>query len=123
MKKIRNILILCLVLSSALLTSCTKEKFYSITNNFEYGQETIIYEYNEEDEPINVHPETLNAYENNIFTCSNDVVKIKIFVSGYHIDGFFLDSGNWIQQVFYLEKNKNTNIVLDGSTIVGPERP
>lgn len=33
------------------------------------------------------------------------------------------DISRWVQQVYYLEKGKNTEIVIDGQTLVGPTEP
>lgn len=55
------------------------------------------------------------------FTADKNATKVKVY---YHYSVSTLYSTTkWVQQVFTLEKGKNTPIVLNGETLVGVKEP
>lgn len=111
-----------------LLSSCTKETTYTFTNNMDYSTYTIIRErytvLSEYD--VKGHIVANNTIESSIcgkgytFTANERTELVKVYLK---IVTNSSDISRWVQQVYYLEKGKNTEIVIDGQTLVGPTEP
>lgn len=111
MKKTVQMMLLC-VIALAGFSSCTREVTYTLTNKTGYSAKAFIYEYNEQNERINVVNVVFLDNETRAFVANKDAVKIKIYIPELEA---------WIQQVFYLEDD--ISITIDGRTIIGSEEP
>ena len=122
-------LLFCLaIVALATLTSCTKETTYTFTNNMDYSsysnireRYTFLREYD-----INGHCVANNSIESSIcgksyaFTANDRTELVKVYLK---VKTTSSEISRWVQQVYYLEKGKNTDITIDGETIVGPSEP
>ena len=109
------------------LSSCKKEPLpttYSVTFQASLsGYVTArVFECNEMSEKLYANSiEYVRSQKKYSFTVSSDMIsKIKIH---YTIKDSPSDGHNWIQQVFILNKEGNTDIALDYMTIVGKLEP
>ena len=105
------------------LSSCEKEPLpstYSLTLDMDfYGTvKVMVFECNDMSEKLHANTvEKVQEGEKYSFTASSDMIsKIKIYYSN---ESFLGDSHKWVQQVFILNREDNTNIVINGDTIVG----
>lgn len=124
MKKYYGLLILlCITVFSICLSSCSKEEDEEATYTLKWQSyasfvdDVYIFEYSESGDKIASNevgkPSTSQSYK---FTANKRAVKVKVY---YEFDG----TPMWIQQVFYLEKGKNIDIVVNGETMVGRKEP
>ena len=113
-------LLFCLaIFAMATLTSCKKETTYTFVDRSENtnGRLTILKEYDINGLCIaNNSIETTIPYQNYNYIANERSELVKIYVS-------WGSTYRWVQQVYYLEKGKNTNIEINGYTIVGPAEP
>ena len=104
------------------LTSCTKETTYTFTDNTDYSgvtisRLTILKEYDINGSCIaNNSIEAPITGQNYMFIANERSELVKVYIKRG-------STYTWIQQVYYLDKGKNTNIVMDGYTIVEPSEP
>lgn len=104
------------ILSVLSFASCTKQDAttYSITNDNTFSFTAFIDECNADGEAINVVNEIFGIETKRVFTASENAVKLKIYID---------DMDKWVQQVFYLNIGGHLDIVINGKTIVGPQKP
>jgi hypothetical protein len=106
----------------AALNSCTKETTYTFTDNMDYSgitisRLTILSEYDTNGFCVaNNSIESPITGQNYMFIANEKSELVKIYIK-------WGSSYRWVQQVYYLKKGKNTDIVIDGETIVGPAEP
>lgn len=126
--------LLCLVALAVFgLTSCTKETTYTFINNMDMSelQEYItdfsifLSEYDETGSCVANNsvdrPRQGVAYE---YTANSRAEKVKVYMKvKYQYGSSTSDYNRWVQQVYYLEKGKNIDIVITGETIVGTSEP
>ena len=68
-----------------------------------------------------IHPLSQRSQK---FTANSNAVKVKIYVDLTFKPGSgFTQKKKWIQQVYYLEKGGNTNIIIDNNTLIGLNEP
>ncbi len=90
--------------------------------NFYGTVKVMVFECNDMSEKLHTNTvEKVQEGEKYSFTASSDMIsKIKIY---YSKESFLGDSHKWVQQVFILNREGNTNIVINGDTIVGNQEP
>ena len=107
------------------VSSCTKETTYTFTDKTE-GNGSIkvtyfLYEYDSDGSTIAHHQinslETGKVYE---YTATSHAEKVKVKMK---LEYGGSSESLWVQQVYRLDKGKNTDIVVDGNTIVGKNEP
>ena len=116
------------IIIMATLTSCKKETTYTFTDNLDYSTYTyirnvytILSEYD-----VKGHCVANNVIESSVcgqcytFTANDRAEMVKVYLRTTTISSVV---SKWVQQVYYLEKGKNTEIVIDGQTIVGSSEP
>ena len=119
--------IICAVITVlALLTvGCTKETTYTFTDNTE-GNSSItvtyfLYEYDGGGSTVAHHQinslETGKVYE---FTATSHAEKVKVKMK---LDYGGSSESVWVQQIYRLDEGENTDLIIDGSTIVGRNEP
>ena len=104
------------------LSSCTKETTYTFTDNIDYSgisysRLTILKEYDINGLCIANNPIASTITGQNYMFIANErteLVKIYIGLGSSYVR---------VRQVYYLKKGKNTDIVIDGATIVGTTEP
>ena len=111
-------------------TSCSEddEDFplaYTIWCNTDiggYSNEVRIFEYNEYGDKIyNRKITDIKKGKKYSFTAATkDVAKVKIYIS---VESVYNSYNKWVQRVYYLNKNKENNIYLESSTVLGPNEP
>ena len=110
---------------SFLLTGCTKETTYTFTDKTEGNSQIsvtyFLYEYDGGGSTVSHHQinslETGKVYE---FTATSHAEKVKVKMKLVYGSS---SESVWVQQVYRLEEGKNTDIVVDGNTIVGRNEP
>ena len=122
MKKILFLLAIALPLVFA---SCSKDDEPSLTTytfNYELEDhslittEVILFEYSSEGEKVaNTSIDCHNGLSKKI-TANDKSEKVKVYVK---MQGGSTTSNKWVQQVFYLKKGNNTDITVNGETIIG----
>lgn len=98
------------------------------TNPFEsykLDMTVCLFEYNAAGEKIGVkeveNPATYSAVK---FVANENAVKVKVYLDGKLSNGKqSADFKKWVQLVYYLEPESNTDIVVSGSTRVGNTEP
>lgn len=104
------------------LSSCSKETTYTFRDNMNYSGSTmsrltILKEYDINGFCIaNNSIESSVTGQNYIFIANENSELVKIYLK-------MGSTSRWVQQVYYLNKGKNTDIVIDGHTIVGTLEP
>jgi len=82
------------------------------------------FEYNEEGEKVANNSISPALYgQSKTFTANSRSVKVKIYLKMYAENDFVAPRYRWVQQVFYLEKGKNIDILLEGTTTIGNSEP
>ena len=102
-------------------TYTIKMQMSGVTPESKVKLDLIAFEYNQENEKIasNSMNQT-NTSDIHTFTANSKSVKIKIYAS---MSTTLSTKHYWIQQVFYLEPEKNVEIVLKDDTMLGPDEP
>jgi len=80
-----------------------------------------LFEYNENGEIIG--NSTINEIQSGYvesFVAKENSVKVKVQV---RMSGGTSNSNEWVQQVFYLQKEGNTDIAINDETIIGTKEP
>lgn len=104
------------------LTSCTKETTYTFTDNVDYSgvtlsRLTLLQEYDSNGSCVAINSiESTITGKNYMYTANERSELVKIYLK-------WGSTSKWVQQVYYLDKGKNTDIVIDGHTIVGSSEP
>lgn len=83
-----------------------------------------IFEYNETGESVATN--SLSKVKNGTkqtFTASSRTTKVKIYIKMYSSNSSSAAVYRWVQNVFYLENGKNTDIILTNNTIIGNYEP
>lgn len=108
-----------LLLTVLLFCSCSKDEkdsTYELTYNMGVlwnTGEVILFEYNDAGDKIHNNPITIKERgEKHMFTAMNSATKVKVYVDG-----------DWVQQVFILNKGQGTKIVINGETMIGRIEP
>ncbi len=120
MKKI----LFVLAIATMLFAGCSKDDEPSETtytfrcelDTYGMGMDCIIFEYNAESEKIANNSFECDEGFSKTFTANEKAEKVKIYLE-------LGSSSRWVQQVFYLEKGGNTEIVIDGQTKIGNKEP
>lgn len=125
-----KILLLIFLFCLTIVTSCSGDEDSSATTYALKNEMTNIdgvtidiacFEYNSIGESIGMNTVTNIRHGNNRTYIANDnAVKVKVYEI---IRGKYKTSYVWIQQVYYLKKNRNINITISDDTIVGPIEP
>lgn len=104
------------ILLALVCTSCSKDEAttYTVANNSIAYFTAFIHECNDADETINIVNKGLSVGSMELITANPNAVKVKIY---------FEELESWCQQVFYLKAGSNTDININGKTIVGPYKP
>lgn len=125
-----------LALAALVLVGCSKEDprkdttyTLSVTGmtvpDASKGQtwEYIIFEYSEQGEKVGQNSAfyTADPLIQKFTVKSEHAVKVKVYIDA-RANGKRVLS-NWVQQVYYLKDGENTDINLDGSTIIGTKEP
>lgn len=121
MKKLFGFMLLC-VTSVFILSSCSKDEDYELiikdtTYRFSYSAidapegfdlDITLFEYNEKDEIID-QKNINNVYTgySTIFKANKNAEKVKVYITASNGD---ISIYNWVQQIFYLEKENNIDI-------------
>ena len=124
MKKYFGLLaIICFTMICVGLSSCSKDEDDESTYTFTWDtssymiDDVYLFEYSEAGDKIASNevgsPSQGHKYK---FTATSRAVKVKVY---YEING----KPRWVQQVFYLEKGKNKDIVVNGESMVGSKEP
>ena len=80
-----------------------------------------LFEYNDKDESVGNN--TVDDVQDNyteVFKANEQAVKVKVQI---RMSGGTTSSNRWVQQVYYLTKGGNTDIKIDGETIIGTKEP
>lgn len=128
MKKVFSLMLL--MTSIMCFTACSGDEddfpaTYTIWCNTElggYSNEVRIFEYNDKGDKI--YDRIINNVKQGskyTYTAStDDVEKVKVYIS---VESVFNSRSGWVQRVFYLNKNKNTDIFLESNTVIGSKEP
>lgn len=128
MKKLLLLLVIALPL---VLASCSNSKddepsLTTYTFNYEFEGSSllttnvILFEYSSEGEKVaNTSIDCYKGLSQEI-TANDKSEKVKVYVK---MQSGGTTTNRWIQQVFYLKKGNNTNITLNGETIIGTKEP
>lgn len=125
----KKILFLFAVVLPLIFTSCSKDDDDEITtytfkcNLEDYSTiETTVtlFEYTSSSEKVGTNSVTAKNGLTKAFTANEKTEKVKVYVK---MDNGIKPSYNWVQQVFYLEKGKNTDIEVTGKTMLGTKEP
>lgn len=109
------------------LCGCEKEVLpavytISCTEELGYTQTYMVFECNEYGDKIfdrRISP--VKKGVNYKYTAtSTDVIKLKIYIS---YESMFSSGHKWVQRVYYLDNNKENKIIINESTILGPNEP
>ena len=87
-----------------------------------YSNEVRIFEYNDKGDKI-YDRKINNVKQGSKYTytaSTDDVEKVKVYIS---VESVFNSRSGWVQRVFYLNKNKNTDIFLESNTVIGSKEP
>ena len=126
-KIIFNLLTLLIVaILNVGLLSCSKDDddevtptTYTLKWNFEtsYIDDVTLFEYSESGDKIANH-RVSNLYKNGSykFTAAEKAAKVKVY---FEMGG----SVRWVQQVYYLKKESNTDIDVTSTSLVGRSEP
>lgn len=126
MKKILFLLAIALPL---MFSSCSKDDDPSATTytikcdleDHSVIETTItVFEYTDSGEKVGTNSVTAQNGLTKAFTANEKTEKVKVYVK---MDNGIKPSYNWVQQVYYLEKEKNTDIELTGKTMLGSKEP
>lgn len=124
MKKFLSMTLLFAAMS-LMFSACSSDNgdtTYTIVFNGDQGISTTlrIFECNNNGEKISNNSLKIRKGEEQTFTASPNVTKVKIYISR---ESLFGDMNKWVQQVFMLNRGKNTTITIDDKTLVGPNEP
>jgi hypothetical protein len=121
-----------LLFSIFVLNSCSKDDTenlsttsytlkYTIPNFTGITTSILFFEYNSSGEKIGT-----NAVDNCVtgttktFVANSMTVKVKAY---FTMETVVSSDSKWIQQVYYLNKGKNTTITISGETMIGSNEP
>ena len=130
----RLIIIALVALAGFLFCACEKEEpipgpttytirmqMSGVTPDSKVKLDLNAFEYNQENEKIASNSmKKTNTGDVYTFTANSRSVKVKIYVA---MSTTLSTKYYWIQQVFYLEPEKNVEIVLKDDTMLGPDEP
>lgn len=128
----KKVLFLLAMLPLMLFTACSsddepKQTTYTLKWNADISSTSIVsvdvwlFEYNENGEIIG--NSTINEIQSGYvesFVAKENSVKVKVQV---RMSGGTSNSNEWVQQVFYLQKEGNTDIAINDETIIGTKEP
>lgn len=128
----KKVLFLLAMLPLMLFTACSsddepKQTTYTLKWNADISSTSIVsvdvwlFEYNENGEIIG--NSTINEIQSGYvesFVAKEKSVKVKVQV---RMSGGTSNSNEWVQQVFYLQKEGNTDIPINNETIIGTKEP
>ena len=109
MKKLFTLISLLVVL---LLTSCSKEITYTVTNNTGSSYTLYIHECTNDGTSVNIQTAAFVDGETRTFTANEKATALRFYI---------LELECWVQQAYFLDQQKD--ITIDGYTIVGSSRP
>lgn len=114
MKKVTLLLMMSMLLVT--FSSCSKlsESTYSLTNDTGMAGTVFINECSDSNETINIVTCYFSDGETQEYTADEAAVKVKLYIE---------ELNRWVQQVYYLEKGGHIDIIINGNTIVGPQKP
>lgn len=129
----KKILFLLAILPMIVFTACSddddskqKQTSYTLKWNMSESSSLIstdvwLFEYNDKDESVGNN--TVDDVQDNyteVFKANEQAVKVKVQI---RMSGGTTSSNRWVQQVYYLTKGGNTDIKIDGETIIGTKEP
>ena len=102
-------------------TPTTYTLIYELDGSSSVTVDLILFEYNDLGETIQNYPMKDAQYgDTKEFIAHDNTTKVKVYVK---VSSGVVTSTRLVQQVFYLKKNGNTDILLTNETIVGSEEP
>ena len=114
MKKVTLLLMVSMLLVT--FSSCSKlsESTYSLTNDTGLSGTVYINECSDSNETINIVSSYFYKGETQEYVADDAAVKVKLYID---------ELDRWVQQVYYLEKGGHVDIIINGNTIVGTQKP
>ena len=124
----RLFFIMLAVATIPFFSSCSKEDdeppTYSVRcdDTSGYNETLFIFECNSQGEKVYDHKKdhVSKGFTYTFTASSKDIKKIKIYIT---VESTFNSWNKWVQRVYYLEKGKTTEIVINSSTLLGPNEP
>lgn len=119
-------IILAISLAAFMSFSCTKEKenaMYTIVCNFDTAINTTIMVFECDDQGSKLANNVIDDAEEGqeySFTAIPEATRVKVY---YKQETFWGTTDKWVQQVFVLRDQENTEILLDDNMIVGNKEP
>lgn len=130
----KKLLLFLLMFLPFFLVSCGSDDepdYSTYTLNYNLGEESslvlvdvTLFEYNDAGEKVatNSIPDIKKGASRK-FTASARAAKVKVYLKMYSNISTVTPKYLWVQQVYYLEKGRNVNIDITGSTMTGNYEP
>lgn len=123
--------LLLLTLALSLFYGCSKDDDPKPTTyTFKYeltGDSDLVtvdftfFEYNEKDERVGFNTlKNVKYGQSKTFEANGNTQKVKAYLT---MSGGSTERTRWIQQVYYLNIESNTDIIINGSTLIGALEP
>lgn len=108
---------------SAATTYTVKMEMTNVSTSSKVHYDLTAFEYNEGGEKLGSHGITMaTTGKAATFTANDRSVKVKLYIKMY-TDVSSYTEYYWLQQVFYLEKGKNIDVVLANESLIGAKEP
>ena len=129
----KKLLLFCVMFLPFIFSSCGGDDepnytTYTVNYNLDDVSNVLVdltlFEYNDAGESVATNSlSRAKKGTKQTFTASSRTTKVKVYIKMYSSNSSISPIYRWVQNVFYLENGKNTDINLNNNTIIGNYEP